>query len=369
MHKLLWVLADWGEGREEKRPFILKAVEAGADAIVVKPEDVQEVIGIGGTLTACRGIDNSASISIVCPEEGKKNEAAFEIQSARKMGKKVAVLVTVKDKQSERLAVELGKLADYLLVMTPGWKVIPLENLIAELKGTVTILAGVRDAEEARLAVDTLEAGADGILLDPRSRGPEEIARVRERLDAANVEKVELVRGRVTLVKPVGLGDRACIDTTTLMEVGEGMLVGGQASGLFLVHSETLHSDFVEPRPFRVNAGAVHAYVLLPGGRTKYISELKAGDEVLIVNSKGRGRTAIVGRIKIERRPMTLVEVECGGEKYRTLLQNAETINLVSADGNPISVTRLREGDEVLMRVEKTGRHFGIKVDETIVER
>ena len=40
-------------------------------------------------------------------------------------------------------------------------------------------------------------------------------------------------------------------------------------------------SGFVPPRPFRVNAGPVHAYVLMADGSTKYLSECRAGDEVM----------------------------------------------------------------------------------------
>ncbi len=146
-------------------------------------------------------------------------------------------------------------------------------------------------------------------------------------------------------------------------------MVGSQANGLFLVHAETLSSEFVESRPFRVNAGAVHAYVRLPKEKTKYLSELGAGDEVLIVNANGKARVGVIGRVKIERRPLLLVEAEREGETYKTLLQNAETINLVGKDSKPISVAKLKPGDEVLLYVERAGRHFGTKVDEMLVER
>jgi len=93
------------------------------------------------------------------------------------------------------------------------------------------------------------------------------------------------------------------------------------------------------------------------------------GDEVQIVNVKGETRVGTVGRAKIERRPLLLVEVEREGRTFKTLLQNAETINLVTKEGAPISVTRLKPGDEVLVHVERVGRHFGARVAETIVER
>lgn len=54
----------------------------------------------------------------------------------------------------------------------------------------------------------------------------------------------------------------------------------------------------------------MHAYVAVPGGRTCYLSELKSGKEVIIVDHQGRQRIAIVGRVKIESRPLILVEAK-----------------------------------------------------------
>ena len=42
----------------------------------------------------------------------------------------------------------------------------------------------------------------------------------------------------------------------------------------------------------------------MPGGKTAYLSELKSGMEVLVIDSQGRQRVAIVGRAKIEMRPL-----------------------------------------------------------------
>jgi 3-dehydroquinate synthase class II len=56
--------------------------------------------------------------------------------------------------------------------------------------------------------------------------------------------------------------------------------------------------------------GPVLAYVAIPGGKTCYLSELKAGKEVIVVDQKGQQRTAIVGRVKIETRPLILVEAK-----------------------------------------------------------
>ncbi len=371
MRKLLWVKADWDEPFDRRKPFVLAALEAGADAVLVGPEEARDVLKLGSILVAA---DEAASgVSIVVLSVRKRSEAEAVIKRAESLhasGNKVAALVEVANKELEQAAINVGRSVDFLIAVTPDWKVIPLENMIAELqRSDVKVLAGVRDATEAKVAAETLEVGTAGVLLDARERGAKEVKVTSDVLESLSLEKVELVPVRIKTVKPVGSGDRACIDTTSMMTIGEGMLVGSQASGTFLVHSESLESEFVEPRPFRVNAGAVHAYIRLPGGKTKYMSELNAGDEVLIVNANGESRVGIVGRVKIERRPFLLVEAERDGEVLKTLLQNAETINLVGKDGKPISVAKLKPGDEVLIHAEKAGRHFGVKVEETLVER
>ena len=371
LQKLLWVRADWEEPWEHRKPFVGAAIEAGANVVLVKPEDTQAVLKLGAISVAACEPARGVGVVVLSAQSVEEVERALKrIEKLHIQKKKVAMLVEVSSKELERAAVKAGRRVDFLIAVTPDWKVIPLENLIAELqRAEVKVLAGVKDASEAKVAVETLEVGAAGVLLDARERGLEEIRRVCETFEQLTIERLELVPAKVTEVRPVGMGDRACVDTTSLMTLGEGMLVGSQASGMFLVHSETLLSEFVEPRPFRVNAGAVHAYIRLLGGKTKYMSELSAGDEVLIVNTRGEARAAVVGRVKIERRPFLLVEAECEGEKFKTLLQNAETINLVTRDGKPISVAELKPGDEVLMHIERAGRHFGVKVEETVVEK
>jgi 3-dehydroquinate synthase II len=124
----------------------------------------------------------------------------------------------------------------------------------------------------------------------------------------------------------------------------------------------------VAPRPFRVNAGAVHAYVSLPEGKTSYLCELKAGTEVLSVDWQGEARSLVVGRVKIEKRPLLFMEAVGPEGLVSMILQNAETIRLVGKEGQAISAVNLAQGDVVLGRVEAAGRHFGHKIDESIIE-
>lgn len=251
-----------------------------------------------------------------------------------------------------------------VVVRMLDWTIIPIENLLAR-RGK-NLMVQVETSEQARLMVEILEKGVDGVVLS--TTNVSEIKKTAEILRGVS-ERIGLVAATITATKQLGMGDRSCLDTCTQMTVGEGMLVGNTASGFFLVHSESIDNPYVASRPFRVNAGAVHAYILTPGGKTKYLADLKAGDEVMLVDNEGRTQTAYLGRNKIERRPMLLIEAEAEGQPISLVLQNAETIRLMDPQGKAISVTNLKPGDKALAHIEKSGRHFGMKVEESLIER
>lgn len=250
-----------------------------------------------------------------------------------------------------------------VILQCKDWTVIPIENLIA--KGA-DIIAEVYSLSDVQTAVGILEKGVNHLLLDIRNA-----AELKKALDFLNsdIERIDLQPALVEAIEPVGMGDRVCVDTCSSMETGEGILVGNSSSALFLVHAENVDNPYVAPRPFRVNAGPVHAYTRVPEGKTRYLSELQAGDPVLIVDSSGHTRVGTVGRIKIEKRPLMLVKVRVAEKLVTTILQNAETIRLTSPDGKPVSIVELKPGDPVLVAIEAAGRHFGHKIEESITEK
>ena len=49
----------------------------------------------------------------------------------------------------------------------------------------------------------------------------------------------------------------------------------------------------------------MHSYIQVAGGRTEYLSELRSGSEVVVADgASGRQRVALVGRVKVESRPL-----------------------------------------------------------------
>jgi len=350
--KQLWIRLD-EKSTFDQKANLLKMAQGTCDVAVLSPDDLSLASGLKLRTASTQG---HSDIRLVSCSETIGLDSAGEC----------AVEVVVKDGSDE---LKVLRLADqgvrYLLVQCPNWKIIPLENLIARTRGRAMLIADVQTIDEAKIALETLELGADGVIITAKSAEDiEEMGRFLKRHEA-----LPLVRAKVSSVKAIGTGARVCVDTTELMEPGEGILVGSQSAGLFLVEAEVYSNPHVDPRPFRVNAGPVSSYVLTPESRTRYLSELKAGEEVLIVARSGAARKGHVGRVKIERRPMTVVEAKVGDRSYSIILQNAETVRLVS-DHTSKPVSTLQPGDEVLIRVEEGGRHFGTLVrDEMVIER
>jgi 3-dehydroquinate synthase II len=255
---------------------------------------------------------------------------------------------------------------DFVIVEVKDWKIIPLENIIAKLHKIHTkIFAIANSPEEVRKMFSILEVGVDGVMFSTSS-----LNEVKEALVYLGTKSFDLKPAKILEIKEVGNGERVCVDTASMLGRGEGMLIGSRSNFLFLVHNESVGSSFTSPRPFRVNAGAVHCYTLSPDGTTKYLSELETGSEVLVTDSHGRSRRATVGRSKIESRPMLMIaqiDDEVGG----IIAQNAETIRFVRPNGHLVSVTHLKRGDSVLAYAKSaTGRHFGMEVDdEYIIEK
>ena len=275
---------------------------------------------------------------------------------------KDVVVFTIKSGEDEDEIVKLSQKKQVILQCS-DWTIIPLENLIA--KGA-DVIAQVRNLEEMETAFGILEKGVGHVVYHA-----DDITELKKVLSwfHSRGDRIALQTAEVIKVKPVGMGDRVCVDTCTSMGMGQGMLVGNSSNALFLIHSESISNPYVSPRPFRVNAGPVHSYTRVPGGKTRYLSELSAGDPVLIVDFKGDTTTGIVGRLKIEKRPLMLVTAVAGGKEMTTIVQNAETIRLTDPEGKAMSVVNLSPGDKILVAMEEGARHFGMKIEETITEK
>jgi 3-dehydroquinate synthase II len=284
------------------------------------------------------------------------------------LGKKIGVYKKVnsnKDVEDIRNISERG--ANFVIIDVEDWKIIPLENIIAALQKTNTeIFAIAKSVDEVKTLFSVLELGVDGVVIETDSE--DEITKIKE---IVHISSFDIVPAKIVEIKDVGIGERVCIDTVSMLSQGEGMLVGNKSNFLFLVHNESIGSSFTSPRPFRVNAGAVHCYTITPDGTTKYLSEMESGSQIIIVDIKGKARNVSVGRSKIETRPLKLFKASYQDELGSIIVQNAETIRFIDKNGKILPVTHIKIGDEVMVYSKKpSGRHFGMEVsDEYIMER
>jgi 3-dehydroquinate synthase II len=282
----------------------------------------------------------------------------------KNVGRKFKVLSNA---DIENILSAAKKGLDFVIVEVKDWKIIPLENIIAKLHKIHTkIFAIAKTPKEVRKMFSILDVGVDGVIFSTSS-----INEVREAMVYLGTSSFEMRSAKIIEIKEVGDGERVCVDTASMLHKGEGMLIGNRSNFLFLVHNESVGSSFTSPRPFRVNAGAVHCYTLAPDGTTNYLSEVETGSEVLILNSKGKARRVTVGRSKIERRPMLMIKAAIGNEIGGIIAQDAETIRFVKPNGQLISVTHLKKGDTVMVHAKPAmGRHFGMEIsDEYILEK
>jgi 3-dehydroquinate synthase II len=325
--------------------------------------------------------DKEIVIEVSSPDEAREalaaGAAAIFVKDAKSVpaGSKARIYVAGENIVSVRVSQpgdieEVYRIArsgaEAILVETSEMRIIPLENILARLQETGTkVFTRINSLDEAETALGILERGVDGVVYRPS--GGSEIGLVTDLLK--RLKSVELRSARVREVFDTGLGERACVDTIAMLRYGEGMLVGSMARMLFLVHNESIGSKFTPPRPFRVNAGAIHLYTLSPTGKTLYLSELRAGTRILMVSKDGSTRVVTVGRVKIERRPMVQINAAIDGVAGSATLQKAETIRLVTPRGEVVDVTSISPGDEVLCWVSpKAARHMGMEVDEYIDE-
>jgi len=253
-----------------------------------------------------------------------------------------------------------------LAVEWTGDRVIPLENAISAASGRFHLWVDARTPAEVPASLGALEHGAHRVVVAVRT--PAEVDELEALLEGPLPTGLEWSLVPVVSVRPAGVGDRVIVDTTSILGPEEGLLVGSAAGFLFHVASEAVGSQFSRPRPFRVNAGAAHSYVLMADGSTRYLAELEPGDAVLGSSPGGSVRSLRVGRLKVERRPLVVVAAREGESNRTVFLQEAESVRL-SSEGGRIATTELGPGVRVHGVRLPSARHMGREVEETIQER
>eukprot|EP00891_Asterochloris_glomerata_P005587 jgi/Astpho2/5587/fgenesh1_pg.00079_%23_44_t len=225
----------------------------------------------------------------------------------------------------------------YVVFDASDWQIIPAENLVAAFQDKPAQLMGVAaTATDGQVMLEALEVGTAGVVLRTEDAG-KHVRTLAHYVAKRNrvADRLQWQPATVFNVTPVGMGDRVCVDLCSMLMPGEGMLVGSFARAMFLVHSECAESRYINSRPFRVNAGPVHSYTVAGStGRTAYLAELKSGSEVQVADVSGRQRQAIVGRCKIENRPLQQIDglPEAAQQHWQLILAHARSEPLAEAE-------------------------------------
>ena len=275
-------------------------------------------------------------------------------------------VVTVGDPQHLEEALRHAPTGSDLAIEWTGDRIIPLENAISTAGRRFHLWVDARRPSEVPAALGALEHGAHRVIVAVSN--PAEVDELESLLEGPLPTTLDWSLVPITSVRPAGVGDRVIVDSTSILEPEEGLLVGSAAGFLFHVASEAVGSQFSRPRPFRVNAGAAHSYVLMADGSTRYLAELEPGDAVLAARPGGPVRSLRVGRLKIERRPLVVVTAREGESNRTVFLQEAETVRL-SAEQGRVASTELGPGLRVHGVRLASARHMGREVEETIRER
>ena len=319
---------------------------------------------------------------LICKKESVEKYSNFELiildekSIYNDFGENIGKYVHIENQEGQNEAKALVGSVSWIMITANDWKMIPLENIIATAQNTPTKIAAKMDSIEQLMgAAYALGSGVDALIISDLNESlniansikndkklSDEILINSNNISIKEVELIEIV--------PVGNADRVCIDLVNMMNVGDGIFVGSSSKSMLLMHSETIESEFVPTRPFRINAGAVHAYTLLEDGSTKYLCELKAGERILVSNAKGESYPSTIGRLKIEPRPMLMLKWrDENNNENQSFVQQAETVRVMNNLGEAKSVTKLLKGEHLLARIESGGRHIGKEIRTNVEER
>ncbi|MGP4039444.1 3-dehydroquinate synthase II [Gracilibacillus sp. D59] len=177
------------------------------------------------------------------------------------------------------------------------------------------------------------------------------------------LQEAEIVR-----IESIGEGSRVCLDLVDHLSPTEGILLGNTGHGYFFVLAENRTTDTYPARPFRINSGAIHHYVVKEDETTAYLAELKPGDIITVYNEKDETRKLAIGRVKIEKRPLMRIVTKVGDAEISATLQEADSVHLLTPEHQEKQAIFLQEGERILVKVDQPGRHLGEKIEEEIFE-
>ncbi|MDP7197020.1 MAG: 3-dehydroquinate synthase II, partial [SAR202 cluster bacterium] len=134
-----------------------------------------------------------------------------DIKKFNNKNKKLFFNILVKSNEDIKKAVEAAKLGvNVVIVETSDWKIIPIENLIAELADFPTqIFTRLENMSEAKTMFNILEKGVDGLIINLKNS-----INIEKILSEINDDSnISLSNAEIIDIQNVDSGDRVCIDT------------------------------------------------------------------------------------------------------------------------------------------------------------
>lgn len=357
---------------EQRKALVEAAVHARIDGIVddgtetfaTLPPTIRKVLA--AKESAVPGADEGYDVLL---SDVANEDDLRELQDRHRQGdSNLAAHVLVVDDPTLTLACSAAQSLPFTVVTFKDPTKIPLEIVIAAAdKSPGQLICRADSIEEAKIILDVLEKGSEGILFAAREVG--EVVELAGLLQTG-IAPLMLTTLTVESIEHSGLGDRVCVDTCSYLNKNEGILVGSYSHGFILCSSETHPLPYMPTRPFRVNAGALQSYVLGEGNRTNYLSELGAGDTVLAVDTTGQARRVVVGRVKMESRPLLTIKTRAeDGTLISLAVQDDWHVRVLGPGGSVHNVTELRPGDQLVGYLATDQRHVGWPVGEFCVEK
>lgn len=362
-------------GIAEGKEYINIASNNGYDAVVID----SSIIEILAFIPPCLDIvylDNCIkqdALNNLLEYRNKDNiiVTSGDISEVNKLdsGWNTGAFIEVNTREELLSAVKLTKQFSNILIQFDMSTNIPLELVLAKAQDSNCNICKIVSANmDGWIASMVMERGCSTVILQPNELN--DVIELKKKIELSQKSGIEIAELTVYGIEHIGMGDRVCIDTTSLLKENEGCIMGSTSNGGILVSSETHYLPYMELRPFRVNAGAIHMYIWNMDGSTNYLSELQAGSKVMCVDSEGETRNVSIGRIKIERRPLLLIRaIDQQGIEVNAVVQDDWHVRIIGVGGKPCNCTELKKGDKILGYTCMAGRHVGVKINESIIEK
>ena len=140
-NKFAWIMTP-NKPWDDKKKMITTALESGISYVLDLDncDKIQKLCNVGIIANNqdadiyLVGINGEGDGSLILSEDLNQSQDLLEAKKAKSDGKTVCAYVKITDKNHEQLAVSLGSIVDYIILVSTDWTVIPLENIIADLQ-------------------------------------------------------------------------------------------------------------------------------------------------------------------------------------------------------------------------------------------